>query len=76
MIGEYDKKLYLWADDGGEKVQICIALTCPKVYRGVEETTGLMTFDEPSAAPAAPKPAQITPEENKTLEDLMKKFGI
>ena len=25
-----DKKIYLWANDGDEKVQIAISLTCPK----------------------------------------------
>ena len=25
-----DKKIYLWADDGGERVQVAISLTCPK----------------------------------------------
>ena len=25
-----DKKIYLWADDGDEKIQIAIYMTCPK----------------------------------------------
>lgn len=48
FIGEVDKKLYVWANDGGERIQVAIALTCPKVpvesaspitTRKVEETT-------------------------------------
>lgn len=31
FIAEIDKKAYIWADDGGERIQIAIALTCPKV---------------------------------------------
>ena len=31
FIGEVDKKAYVWADDGGEMIQVAIALTCPKV---------------------------------------------
>lgn len=31
FIGEVDKKIYVWANDGGEMVQIAIAMTCPKV---------------------------------------------
>ena len=31
FIAEVDKKAYVWADDGGERIQIAIALTCPKV---------------------------------------------
>lgn len=47
FIGEVDKKLYVWANDGGERIQVAIALTCPKVpvesaspiaTRKVEET--------------------------------------
>lgn len=31
FVGESGGKLYVWANDGGEQVQIAIALTCPKV---------------------------------------------
>lgn len=78
-IGEFDKKYYVWADDGGEKVQIAISLTCPKVNRGIEETdTGELNFEEVSAAADAPKfqPAAITPQEEETLAELMAKFGL
>ena len=30
FAGIVDKRLYVWTDDGGEKVQIAITLTCPK----------------------------------------------
>ena len=80
FIGEYDKKLYAWSDDGGERIQVAIALTCPKVYRGVEETgTGVLNFDDESPSPAAAggfTPADITPEEQDTLEELMRKLGL
>ena len=32
FIGEVDKKIYVWANDNGEKVQIAISLTCPKNF--------------------------------------------
>lgn len=80
-IGEFDKKLYVWADDGSGKIQVSIALTCPKVYRGVEETTAPeMNFDdEDSPTPAGKetfKAAEITQEEQDTLADLMAKLGL
>lgn len=31
FVGESGGKLYVWANDGGEQVQIAMALTCPKV---------------------------------------------
>lgn len=80
-IGEYDKKYYCWADDGGSKIQIAISLTCPKVYRGVEETTSPeMNFDD-DETPAAEgsggfKPADITQDEQDTLVALMEKLGL
>lgn len=81
-VGEFDKKLYVWADDGGNRIQVSIALTCPKVYRGVEETSSPeMNFDDdemPEAAKSAPSftPADITQEEQDTLADLMAKLGL
>ena len=30
FIGLYDRKCYVWANDGGERVQIAISMTCPK----------------------------------------------
>ena len=30
FIGEVDKKVYVWATENGERVQIAMALTCPK----------------------------------------------
>ena len=78
-IGEFDKKFYVWADDGGERIQVSIALTCPKVYRGVEDTgEDAFNFEEPAATgtPNGFKPAEITKEEQDTLADLMAKFGL
>ena len=78
FIGEYDSKLYVWADDGSGKIQVSIALTCPKVYRGIEETgSSEMNFDDDATEPVNEfKPADITPDEQDTLEELMKKLGL
>ena len=80
-IGEFDRKHYVWADDGnGQRVQIAIALTCPKVLRGIEETSPTaLNFedDENSAVEAAAfKPAEISQEEQDTLAELMSKLGL
>lgn len=82
-IGEFDKKHYVWANDGGEKVQIAIALTCPKVYRGIEETApSALNFDDEDETsergnhPSRFEPAQITQEEKDTLQDLILKLGL
>ena len=79
-IGEFDRKYYVWAKDGAEKVQIAITLTCPKVYRGIEETAPTaLNFedDEPGTnTGTAFKPAEITQEEKDTLADLMKRLNL
>lgn len=80
-IGEFDKKLYVWADDDGNKIQVSIALSCPKVYRGIEETVATeMNFDDDNEPvidnKTAFKPADITKEEQDTLAELMKKLGL
>ena len=81
-IGEFDKKLYAWADDGGNKIQVSIALTCPKVYRGVEETSpSVLYFDDDEESSdllqgSGFQPAEITQEEQDTLAELMAKLGF
>ena len=85
FIGEFDKKVYLWANDGGEMVQIAISLTCPKNPIQVDASVSLddgdfdFTDDAPKtskvAVSAAP-PAEITDEEKKNIADLMAKLGL
>ena len=83
-IGMYDKKYYFSLPENGERVQIAISLTCPKTP--IEVATNLVeddsdwdfTDDKPKAAIAVSNaaPAEITEQEIKNLEDLMKKLGL
>lgn len=83
-IGEYDKKYYLWANDGGERVQIAISMTCPKNPIVVDELAtddgGDWDFsDTPKSkqvAVAPVEPAEITEEEKARVADLLAKFGL
>ena len=84
-IGEFDKKYYIYANDGGEKVQIAITLTCPKnpiqVDTTVSTASGDWDFsDEPkvnnTVAVANAGPAEITEEEKQNLADLMARLGL
>lgn len=70
FLGEQDKKLYVLADDGGEKVQIAISLTCPKA--GIE-TASAEPRSETAERPAA---VEVTQEETETLSTLLKKLGL
>lgn len=85
FIGEYDKKIYVFANDGGEQVQIAISLTCPKNPIQVDDSVSLddgdldFTDDTPKtskvAVSAAP-PAEITAEEKANIAELMAKLGL
>lgn len=74
FIGEYEKKIYVWANDGGDRVQIAITLTCPKV----QIETGEVTMDSDSAFPTAASAQSIefTDQEKKNLEDLMARLNL
>lgn len=80
-IGEIDKKVYVWADDGGEKVQIAIALTCPKnpVEAGGVSAAPASGWDFSDKAVTASIPvskAEITPEEQARIADMMSRLGL
>lgn len=73
-IGESDKKYYVWANDGGERVQIAIALTCPKnpVGAAVSPTSNEIDFT------AAPEKSvmEITPDEQAMIDKLKAELGL
>lgn len=84
-IGEFDKKYYIYANDGGEKVQIAITLTCPKNPIQVDTTVSTASGDwdfSDDPKPAAPLavasagPAEITEEEQENLKTLLEKLGL
>lgn len=79
FAGTVDKKLYVWADDGGEKVQICISMTCPKVPIGVGTTdeNGIDFDNMPEGGAATEfKPAEITKEETENIRKLLSELGL
>lgn len=85
FIGEYDKKIYVWANDGGEMVQIAMSLTCPKnpiqVDTSITTSTGDWDFsDSPkvntTVAVTNAAPAEISDEEKANIADLMAKLGL
>lgn len=78
-----DKKIYVWVDDGGEKVQLAISLTMPKVTVGAAAADAHdwsnvdATTEVSSAPPAAPAPhTEMTAEDEAKVQELMKTLGI
>lgn len=83
--GEFDKKIYVWAEENGEKVQIAISMTCPKVPVGAEtidfkaEPGDSLNFEDMSAAPitgGAATSAEISETEKKNIAELMARLGL
>lgn len=81
-IGEYDKKWYVWSQENGERIQIAISLTCPKVPVEVSNApvAGDFNFedDAPTTVVAAGgfQPAEITDDERDKVRDLMRTLGL
>lgn len=85
FIGEYDKKVYVWENDGGEMVQIAISLTCPKTPIQVDKTISTSGGDwdfsdnpkvDTVVAVSNAAPAEITEEEKQNIADLLLKLGL
>lgn len=83
FVGEFDKKLYVWAEENGEKVQIAITMTCPKNPVGdinfSAEPGNSLNFEDMSAGPVAggnAAKAEITDEEKKNIAELMTRLGL
>ena len=77
-IGNFEKKLYVWSNDGGERVQIAISLTCPKNYVGKVETqeSGDYDFSDDVAVSPVQETIEVTEKEKEDLASLLAKFGL
>ena len=79
-VGEVDKKYYVWAYEGGQKMQIAIAMTCPKTPVGniVEEKKEAFDWSDSGneSAPSTFKPIEIEDSEREKVAELMRKLGL
>ena len=80
-IGENSSKHYVWANDGGEKVQIAISLTCPKNPIGTVDMSSAfgdgIDFDAPAVVVQTKfEPAEITQEEQDNLAIMTARLGL
>ena len=77
-IGEVDKKYYVWSTENGERVQLAIALTCPKTPVATEQAAGLNFEDEVpgNVITGAAKKVAMDADEKETLERLMKELDL
>lgn len=78
FVGIFDKKAYVWAQDGTEKVQVCISLTCPKVPMGelaqyVQDNK--LNFEDTLEVKQESTP-EISKEEKDNIQALMERLGL
>ena len=78
-VGVVDKKVYVWSYENGERVQIAISMTCPKVpidNPEQEETyySSSSVLDFEASAPIIK--AEITQEEKDNIAALMERLGL
>lgn len=85
FVGVVDKKIYVWADDDGEKVQVAISLTCPKNLIGIINTTKInygsssagIDFESENTTIAVSGPTnEVSEEEKQNLATLLEKLGL
>ena len=82
-IATIDKKIYVWADDGGDRVQIAISMTCPTTQ--IESTNSQsapistdgfgINFDD-MLAPSTKPNLEYTQEEKDTINKLIAELGL
>lgn len=84
-VGTVDKKLYVWADDDGERVQVAISLTCPKNPIGTVDATKInygsssagIDFESEDTTIAVSGPTnEVSEEEKQNLATLLEKLGL
>ena len=79
-VGEVDKKYYVWAYEGGQKMQVAIAMTCPKTPVGEVANKNTEAFDwSDSGSIVEPKktaPVEINDDERDKVAELMRKLGL
>lgn len=69
-IGCYDKKHYFWSQEDGEKIQVCMSLTCPKTPI---ETENMEDSEDGVIISDSPK---FTEEEQMRIQNLFESCGL
>jgi hypothetical protein len=82
-IGEFEKKVYVWSMEGGERVQVALALTCPKNPVGeiakpkVISTDGFgYDFENMPTVNETKDTVEYTEEEKATINKLIAELGL
>lgn len=76
-------KIYVWAQDGAERVQIALAMTCPKTFvednRSNSAGNGFPKSafdDEPAETASSANAKDVTPQEQENIRALLERLGL
>ena len=76
FLGVADKKIYVQADEDGEKVQVAISMTCPKIPFNTGSSTDSFEVNGNFGTPDTFKPAEITQDELDNVRNMIKELGL
>lgn len=81
FVGSNGKELFVWADDGNERVQIKIAMTCPKTNYEGGDVMAAATFNTAASASTdwtsqTVAPVELTEDEKQTVNSLLERLGL
>lgn len=76
-------KVYVWAQDGAERVQIALAMTCPKTFVEDNRSNSVgngfpkSAFDdEPAETASSANAKDVTPQEQENIRALLARLGL
>lgn len=75
-IGEVDKKFYVWSEENGAPMQVCISMTIPKNPVNTDGMTAPASKIEFILDTPIIPAAEISEKEKQIAEDLLKKLGL
>lgn len=82
FVGISDKKLYVWAEENGEQIQIALTLTCPKVMiEGgskpmVTSIADSQELNFETMGTITETKSVISEDEKKNIEELMARLNL
>lgn len=79
-VGCFDKKYYFWSEEDGERVQVCISMTCPKTPIEAPapqiKSSQAIIAEDMNVGAAKTDLAEITQDEKQVIADLMARLGL
>ena len=74
FVAFVDKKIYVWASDGGEMIQFAISMTMPKNTIEAEAKENVVAAG--ALIERSITPTELSTEDKEKVEMLKKKLGI